>query len=96
MPGVVRLSDICTGHGCWPPRPNVQASTDVFVNSRGAHRVGDAWASHCCPGDGCHASVACTGSPNVYVNSKAVCRCGDAVCCGSSMATCSGNVFANG
>ena len=41
MPGIVRLGDICTGHGCWPPRANSSASTDVFVNSRGVHRLGD-------------------------------------------------------
>ncbi|MCG8639139.1 MAG: hypothetical protein MI862_05360 [Desulfobacterales bacterium] len=46
MPAVHRLSDSCTGHGCWPPRTNAGASTTVFVNNRGAHRVGDPWKPH--------------------------------------------------
>lgn len=48
MPPVTRLADVCTGHGCFPSRANCQASGDVFVNGRGAHRVGDAYPSHCC------------------------------------------------
>ena len=55
MPGVVRLGDICTGHGCFPPRSNVSASGNVIVNGLGAHRVGDNWASHCCVT--CHDSI---------------------------------------
>jgi len=46
MPAVVRLGDNSCGHGCFPPRPNVEASPNVFVNSKGAHRLGDAWAVH--------------------------------------------------
>jgi hypothetical protein len=47
MPAVVRLGDISQGHACFPPRPCTSASGDVFVNGRGIHRVGDAWAVHC-------------------------------------------------
>lgn len=46
MPGVVRLGDMSTGHGCWPGRPSIEASTNVFVNGRGVHRLGDSWAVH--------------------------------------------------
>lgn len=96
MPGVVRLGDICTGHGCWPPRPNVSASGDVFTNNIGTHRVGDGWAPHCCcPIPAVHASSQASGSPNVFVNNRAVARIGDSIACGSSNATGSGNVFAN-
>lgn len=92
---VVRLSDTCTGHGCWPPRPNVQASPNVLVNGRGAHRVGDAWAAHTCPAiPETHASVQATGSSTVFVNGKALARVGDSIACGSSNATGSSNVFA--
>lgn len=38
------------GHGCWPPRPNIQGSENVFVNSRPHHRLDDLWAVHCVPG----------------------------------------------
>lgn len=95
MPGVVRLGDSCTGHGCFPPRKNIQASDNVFVNGKGVHRVGDAWDLHCC-GIPCHSGTAATGSSSVFVNSKPVCRIGDSVDCGSTMAQGSENVFAGG
>ncbi len=98
MPAAHRLGDLCAGHGCWPPRNNISASPNVFVNSRGSHRVGDGWAVHCCTDKPypCHASVAASGSPNVFVNGIPKCRIGDAVACGSSMNTGSGDVFVNG
>lgn len=92
---VARLSDLCTrlvDTGCYPPRPNVQGSGDVFVNSRPHHRKGDAWASHCCPPE-CHSSVTCSGSSTVFVNSIPAARVGDRVCCSSSIMTGSFNVF---
>ena len=96
-PGAVRLNDVCSGHSCWPSRPNVSASPNVFTNGRASHRVGDAWATHCCvdPPHPCHASVAASGSPNVFVNGIPKCRIGDAVACGSSMATGSSDVIVN-
>lgn len=94
MPAAHRLGDICTGHSCYPPRPNVQGSPNVFVNSIPSHRVGDGWGPHCC--GGCHRGHAACGSPNVFVNGKPKCRIGDAVDCGSKMATGSPNVFVNG
>jgi uncharacterized Zn-binding protein involved in type VI secretion len=93
---VARLADICTGHHCYPPRPNVQGSENVFVNSRPHHRLGDAWAAHCCPGKGCHGSVTCTGSSTVFINSIPAARVGDLVCCSSSIMTGSFNVFEGG
>ena len=91
---VVRLGDICTGHGCWPSRANSSASTNVFVNSKGVHRVGDSWLPHTCPSiPETHASVQASGSSSVYVNNKAVARVGDSIACGSSNATGSPNVF---
>ena len=94
MPATVRLGDICTGHSCWPSRPNVSASPNVFINNLGAHRVGDAWAEHCC-GPECHSSAQASGSPNVYVNGIPLARVGDAVACGSANATGSPNVYTN-
>ncbi len=47
MPGVARLNDLCTGHGCFPPRPNSQASPDTFCNNRGVHRQTDSYYVHC-------------------------------------------------
>lgn len=94
MPAIVRHQDSCTGHGCFPSRPNAEASPDVFVNGRGAHRVGDAHEAHCC-GPVCHGSTQASGSSTVYVNGKPVARVGDSIACGSSNAEGSHNVFAN-
>jgi uncharacterized Zn-binding protein involved in type VI secretion len=95
MPSAVRLSDVCTGHSCWPSRPNASASTDVFINARGAHRVGDRWQSHCC-GPACHDSNQASGSPNVFVNGRPQARVGDSIACGSNNSSGSPNVFVNG
>ena len=95
MAAVARLGDTCTGHGCWPPRANVEASTTVFINGLGAHRQGDGWAPHTCPSiPETHASVLAGGSTSVFVNGKPLGRIGDAVACGSSVSTGSPNVFA--
>jgi uncharacterized Zn-binding protein involved in type VI secretion len=64
----VRLGDICTGHGCFPPRPCISGSPNVFANSIPVHRIGDKWPPHCCPKKGCHPSTQCSGSPNVFSN----------------------------
>jgi len=95
MAAVTRLGDICTGHGCWPPRPNVEASADVFANGIGVHRQGDAWMPHTCPEiPETHAGSLAAGSSAVYANGKQVGRIGDPVSCGSAVATGSPNVFA--
>jgi uncharacterized Zn-binding protein involved in type VI secretion len=93
MPAVVRLGDNCSGHGCYPARPNNQASNNVFVNGKGVHSLCDDWASHCC-GIPCHDGIASSGSSTVFVNGKPICRVGDSVSCGSTMAEGSDNVFA--
>ncbi|WP_294948248.1 PAAR domain-containing protein [Sulfurivirga sp.] len=95
MPAVARLGDSCTGHGCYPPRENTGASSDVFINGRGAHRAGDGWASHCC-GPPCHGGSLAAGSSSVFVNGRALGRVGDPVDCGSAVATGSPDVFAGG
>lgn len=93
MPALVRFADMSAGH-CFGARPNDQASPNVFVNGKGAHRVGDHWPTHCC-GPVCHDGVQGTGSPNVFVNGKAVARVGDAIACGDTNAQGSPNVFVN-
>ncbi|WP_313453326.1 PAAR domain-containing protein [Stutzerimonas nitrititolerans] len=93
MPAVVRLGDVCSGHGSFPSRPNISASPNVRINRKGAHRVGDAWAVHCDP-TSCHGGVEATGSGTVRVNGKPLARVGDQVDCGSTCAQGSPNVFA--
>jgi len=51
MPGTVRFTDICTGHGCYPPRDNARGSPNVFANKLECHRVGDKWNTHGCNDD---------------------------------------------
>lgn len=92
MPGVARMTDMCTGHGCFPSRPNVQGSPNVFVNGIPAHRQGDYWPTHCCE-DQCHDGVLARGCHNVFVNGVELGRVGDPVSCGSHVAMGSGNVF---
>nr|WP_275098118.1 PAAR domain-containing protein [Sedimenticola hydrogenitrophicus] len=97
MPAVTRLGDQCTGHGCWPSRPNVEASPDVFANGIAAHRQGDAWAAHTCPSiPETHASVLAAGSGSVFVNGRQLARIGDPVACGSACSQGSPDVFAGG
>jgi len=89
---VCRLGDMCTGHGCFPPRPNVEGSPNVFANALPVHRQADMWAVHCCVI--CHAAPLAQGAPTVFANNKQVGRIGDPVACGSSVASGSPNVFA--
>lgn len=96
MPAAHRLGDLCTGHGCWPSRPNTEASPNVYVNGIQWHRKTDDWAPHCCCGiPESHSSVLAEGSPNVFVNNLEAARIGDPVACGSSCMEGSPNVFAN-
>lgn len=93
MPAVARLNDLCTGHGGYNPRPNVQGSPNVFVNFLPVHRQSDKWGVHC--SRSCHTSALAQGSPNVWVNGLQIGRIGDPVACGSVVAEGSPNVFAN-
>ena len=92
LKGVVRLSDKCSGHKCYHPRPNIQASTNVFVNNRGVHRQSDKWQKHRC-GPSSHASILAAGSQFIYVNNLQMARRKDPVKCGSKCLESSANVF---
>ncbi len=94
MRKTIRLGDLCSSHTCFPPRPNIQASTNVFINERGTHRKTDAWAVHCC-GPACHPGNTAVGSSNVFINGKEMARFGDAINCGSTCFQGSDNVFCN-
>ena len=92
MAAAARLGDICTGHGCFPPRAGASASNNVFINSIRAHRLNDAWHVHCCDGS-CHASRVASGSGTVFINGRPAARIGDNIACGSLIAQGSNNVF---
>ena len=96
MKAAARLGDSCSGHGDWPPRPNIEASSDVKINGIGAHRKGDAYPVHCNSEPECHDSVLANGSSTVRINGKQAGRIGDPVACGSVVAQGSSNVFIGG
>lgn len=93
MSGVARLGDLSSGH-CFPSRGNITASSNVFVNGLGAHRVSDLWPVHCC-GSSCHSSITVGGSSSVFVNGLSLARIGDTLSCGETILTGSENVFSN-
>lgn len=93
MPGVARKPDVCTGHGCYPPRASCHGSPNVFTNSQQTERLTDPLCSHCC-GPPCHGGTH-VGHHNVYANSLDVQTCTDPISCGSSQAQCSSDVFVN-
>lgn len=93
MTAVVRLNDLSAGH-CFIARPNDEASSDVIVNNKGVHRLGDHWVIHCC-GDPCHDGNLSEGSPNVFINGKKCGRVGDSISCGDMCAQGSPNVICN-
>lgn len=95
MPASSRLGDLCTGHGCFPPRPSISASPNVFINNIRSLRVTDAYAVHVC-GIVFHGSNVAQGSSTVFVNGLPMARIGDAIACGSAVAQGSPNVFAGG
>ena len=96
MPQAARLGDICTGHGDWPPRPNIEGCTTVLVNGRPLHCQGHGWAVHCNSVPECHASVLASGSGTVIAEGRQAGRIGDPVACGGTVATGSGNVIIGG
>lgn len=96
MPPVTRLGDVCTGHGCFPPRPSISASSNVFANGIPVLRVGDAYAPHGCISCSTHPGNLSSGSSTVYVNGIPVGRVGDSVTCGSSVASGSPDVIIGG
>ncbi len=96
MSNATRLGDLDTGHDACPPTALVSASSNVFINGRGAGRVGDSYAAHGCINHPSHSGVIASGSSSVFINGKAAGRIGDAVSCGGSVAEGSSNVFIGG
>ena len=90
---VLRLGDKSLGHGAWGPNVPVQSSTNVFANSIGVVRLGDAYATHS-NGPSPHPEKALSNSKSVYVNGKPVQRTGDPCTCGDTAGPGSSNVFA--
>ncbi len=73
-------------------------SSTVFVNGTGVVRLGDNVAVHTFAGVGCptHAPGLVSGSPNVFVEGKALGRKNDTYGCTAKIISGSSNVYANG
>lgn len=87
MPVASVLGDVSTGHGCYPSRPNSEASPNVTFGGKPAHRQGDAWQTHCCVDDPhpCHGGAAQGHSATVTINGKGAARIGDSISCGDTI-----------
>ena len=100
MPAVSRKGDsLTTGHICTSTTNlDTPGQGTCFANSILIARVSDPTVSHpfpplppCAP----HVANVNAGSPNVFVENKAIARIGDSTDSGA-MTSGSGNVFANG
>lgn len=96
MPAATRQGDQDTGHDACPPRGLSGHSHNVFINDRGAGRVGDDYPPHGCPVHPPHSGVIASGSSTVFINGIPAGRIGDPVSCGGSVAEGSPNVFIGG
>ena len=92
--GIVRINDNCSGHECWPPRPSISGSPNVFVNNQRVERYNDELEIHCCTEDkdDCHNGLH-IGVRNVKANNRSVQIRFDPIDCGSVCDECSGNVM---
>lgn len=93
MASATRLGDLNSGHDNCSPRQLITASETVYINGRGAGRVGDQYASHSCLEHPPHSDYIAAGSATVFINGIAAGRIGDAVAIGGSVAQGSENVF---
>ncbi len=96
MPAATRLHDNDTGHDACPGTALNGASSNVFINGRGAGRVGDPYVAHGCIVHSAHVGVIASGSGSVFINGKAAGRIGDPVSCGGSVVQGSSDVMIGG
>ncbi|HBK27298.1 MAG TPA: PaaR repeat-containing protein [Dialister sp.] len=96
MSAATRLGDKDTGHDSCPPTALISASSDVFINGKGAGRVGDSYAPHGCHVHSSHPGSISSGSGSVHINGKPAARIGDSVSCGGSVQEGSPDVFIGG
>lgn len=96
MPDAHRLGDNDTGHDACPPTALSSASGDVFINGKGAGRVGDTYEPHGCKAHPSHAGAVASGSSTVFINGRPAARVSDPVTCGGTAAAGSSDVFIGG
>jgi len=88
-----RLGDIGSNHGKFPPTPIIQGSPNVFINGRPAARKGDSLLLHTAPKSKPHTRTIAEGSASVLINGRPAARTTDAVDCGGTIISGSGNVY---
>jgi hypothetical protein len=81
--GAIRVGDVSTGHGCWPPTTAAVGSVTSFTDQLPQVRMTDAYVLHCCPGPpGCHPVMAAQGSQTAFTDQLASHCVGHALSCG--------------
>lgn len=96
MPGICRVTDLCTGHDGFPPRAPVTSSPDVFCNGLPVVRQGDTWSVHDRIPPSPHSGIGVQGSTTVTCNGMPLAREGDLIDCGSQVMTGSPDVMCGG
>jgi len=86
MPGAVRLGDMGSGHGCFPPHNVIVGNPKVLIEGMPASCIGDLLTTHCC-GPVCHPGAIASGSEKVLVGGRPLAKIGDFVNCGSILIT---------
>lgn len=86
MPKITLKGHMCTGHGCFPPRPSNQGCTGFTINGVPVHLQTHSWSAHGCATCAPHPSVLANGISGFTINEREVGSVGDPVACGSSVA----------
>ncbi len=88
-----RLTDTGDQHNGYPPTPVMQGSPNVHCNGRPVARQGDALVPHAKPKKPVHNRSIKEGSGSVLVNGLPWARVSDAISCGGTIITGSGDVL---
>ncbi|QIT56851.1 hypothetical protein HC341_17595 [Aquisalimonas sp. 2447] len=86
------LKDIAGGHNGYPDTPLMTGSPNVTVNGQPAARVTDEAVPHTKSGASTHNRFVAEGSKAVRINGLPAARMGDAIHCGGTIISGSGNV----
>ncbi|MCZ4061268.1 alanine racemase [Pantoea sp. LMR881] len=86
MPIIAIKGSVCSGHGDFPPRSDVDGESLLTINGIPVMVDGNAFAEHT-NGDEVHAGTAISTRPWWSINGKGVVCVDDPVSCGSTVAT---------
>lgn len=95
MPAATRIGDSSIGHDMCGGTSLSTGSSNVFINGKGAGRVGDTYAPHGCEDHSSHSATISSGSSTVFINGSPAARAGDSASC-STVASGSPNVMIGG